>query len=257
MKVSTNDINLKEILIVEGKVKFSRIASFIEGKELEEDIQRQKSFSGRAFITTPYNRLQISNAKIIKAERNKNIPTNEKGVTNGQLYLHQKFYKSKKNPDTKDGYLYTAINKGKILPRTYVKTKNGKFEEIVLEGELAQGTPVRICHNVYEGAMSNNGIGIIGIFILDPDFKYYSSNQDQILKDLGLDIISLSNKEIEEKREKAKEKIEQSEKPTEENISDDFAEESDENPFLTMDTTVNSELNYDGYSIEEDENRNY
>lgn len=265
-KITTNDINLKEKMVVEGKTKFTRISAFIEGEELQRDIKNQEKYSKiGATITKPYNKIILKNVEIKSPASNKDIEKDEKGRTNGQIYLSQKLYKSKKNPKPEEGFLYQAVNKGKYLPRVFVKDKNtNTFNEIVLEGELAEGTPVKIVHNVYKGAMGNNGIGIAGIFILDPDFNYYSSNSDEILNDLGMNIVSLSPKELEEKRQKAKNKAKSAENKNEYEEyeeNDDFYSEEDiddeDDVFQAIENTMEDTkqgLSYDAqaYNIEDD-----
>lgn len=265
-KVYTNDIDTSEIMGIRGIVQFSRIASFIEGDELKENIKRQKERGQKFPITVPYNTITLSNTKIVKIKGMEDIEVDNEGFTKGQRYINQSRYKSKKNPDPTKGYFITATNKGKYLPKTYLLNPDtNKYEEIVLEGELAVGTPVTIYYNVYESQKGNNGVGIMGIFIMDPDFKYYTSSNDKEFERIGLNVVSLSQEEIDEKRNKAKAKIEAS-KNTQDDFSDDFVDTDVKTPFEQMNDDEffdedSSNLSYDPtdepYSIEDDENRGY
>lgn len=265
-KIYTNDIDTSEIIGVRGIVQFSRIASLIEGEELKKDIERQKERGTKFVIRTPYNTITISNTQLLKIKGLEDIEVDKDGFTMGQKYLKQRFYTSKKNPDPSKGLLYTAINKGNRPPQTYVLNPDtNKYEEIVLEGELAVGTPVMIYHNVYESQKGNNGVGIMGIFIMDPDFKYYTSSNNRQFEKIGLNVVSLSPQELEERRNKAKDKIEANKKENE-NMEDDFDEVGVETPFNSMDddeffAEESSNLSYDPtnqpYSIEDDKNRGY
>lgn len=264
-KVYTNDIDVEEKMGVRGIVQFSRIASFIEGEELEKDVKRQRERGQRFVIDVPYNTITLSNVQVMKIKGNENIPVDEKGRTMGQKYLSQRLYKPKKNPDPSKEFFITATNKGKYLPNTYVINDKGGYDEIVLEGELAVGTPVMICYNVYESQKGNNGVGIMGIFIMDPDFKYYTNSNDKEFEKMGFNVVSLSPEEIEKRRQKAKEKIKNAEKP-QDNFEDDFEETDVDLPFETFNDDSffdddSSNLSYDPqdepYSIEKDKNRGY
>lgn len=165
-------------IFIRGKVAFSRLASRIEGAELEEKNQVAKS---KGWIThqKPYIHITISNPTIV----GNTAPEQVANVIRERFFTRQ------------DGTVgYTIESKSPFWP-TYLyssEVEDHKNECVVPEGttiprELAVGLDVTIGAQLFMGKGSfNPGLGIKYIILNEPVRYFTSSNSSSDLEALGM-----------------------------------------------------------------------
>lgn len=193
--IKSNALTPGQILIVEGKVYFSRITRRLDGEDLQRDMQSRKN-AGLQPITDPYASLTL-------------YETVAQGTGNqvADTYLYESIYQGKKGVPNQ----FTAVSKSKKnadgtyknpLPRCYEIQPDGSFKEFVPRSEFAQDLKVRIVQRVY-AAEPNNGLSFDAILVMEP-VRYYERNDTvNTLSQLGINITSLSDKERAEQMPKA------------------------------------------------------
>lgn len=155
------NIRPDQYVFVQGNVAWSRIASVIEGKELEDSIKNSVS---QYPTNVPHTRMTLSNARVVYHD--KTNPTPE------ETYVESRFYESK-NQERQPGKSYSIDNRGQYLPAIFRKGNPDKGEvdkdlyQEYTKYELAIGTPVILMLHTYAGQGGNNGIGIDAVIVMD------------------------------------------------------------------------------------------
>ena len=185
--IKSNALTPGQILIVEGKVYFSRVTRRLDGEDLQRDMQSRKN-AGLQPITDPYASLTLYET-VAQATGNQVADT----------YLYESIYQGKKGVPNQ----FTAISKSKKnadgtyknpLPRCYEIQPDGTFKEFVPRSEFAQDLKVRIVQRVY-AAEPNNGLSFDAILVMEP-VRYYERNDTvNTLSQLGINITSLTDEE--------------------------------------------------------------
>lgn len=162
-KLVPNDLEVGSRFYITGKIFTSRIASKIDGKELE-DFQKNAKYPPNG----PFNQIKLTEPTVLAVD-----PENP---TLTELYGRQRCYSSAGDDDT----VYFEIrNAGKYNPRVFYLTgeiegTTGRYMAIPveLEAELARGTEVILVVEVFKGK-GNNGVSVNDILLKGP-IKYYS-----------------------------------------------------------------------------------
>ena len=185
--IKSNTLTPGQILIVEGKVYFSRITKRFDGEDLQRDMQSRKN-AGLQPITDPYASLTLYDT-VAQATGNQVADT----------YLYESIYQGKKGVPNQ----FVATSKSKKnadgtyknpLPRCYELQSDGTFKEFVPRSEFAQDLKVRIVQRVY-AAEPNNGISFDAILVMEP-VRYYERNDTvNTLSQLGINITPLTEAE--------------------------------------------------------------
>lgn len=161
--VDTNKLAPNSTFMIQGILKYARLASKIDGEELQRDIQRQQARGSRYPITRPYTTATICEAQVTHA--NPNAPTPE------DIYATESLYQSTAQGYT--GYCFSANNTGNNLPWIGVRNPDGSVQEIIPEGELASDQRVTLMMRIYK-TRQNNGVSLDGVIIENTPVKYYA-----------------------------------------------------------------------------------
>lgn len=156
-------------VLVEGTVDYSRIASHIDGNELQRRIERDRS---QFPTTTPHTLLELSNIQVYR--------TGAAGAdgyaqpTPGEAFVESKTF-TRKNAEK--GICLTLENKTKNLPALLTRNaETGAYEQVVRpEGEIAPGTRVQAVLRVFHVAKYNKqGINLEAVLVSTPEVPYAS-----------------------------------------------------------------------------------
>lgn len=163
--VTTNQLNPGDVFVIRGNVIHSRIASRIEGTELEEENKREIQ-RGRLSNDNlkPYTRLSVCNARV-------ELVTPGATAQLLQTYANESFYVSTVAAYT--GNNFQGRNKSPFsLPWVCVDTGNNN--EVVkidkLEGELDAGLDVSLYMRVFatKSKTASNGVALEGVIVHEP-----------------------------------------------------------------------------------------
>ncbi len=165
--VSASQLRPNEIIVVRGKVSFSRLARVIEGEALAERIKNSKS---QYPTTVPHTTISLSDAQV--------IPANPAAPTPEEIYVSEKFY-TIKSGDNAGKIGFGLDNKGTFLPIVLEQDPDnpGQYRQLVLPQDLATGVDVTLVLNVFASGYSNKGIGIQQVVLNEP-VRYYASGID-------------------------------------------------------------------------------
>lgn len=173
---SHEDLVPGETVYVRGKTAFTRIASLIEGAELERRNSRSNSLYKNQ---KPYVNMSITEPVIEPADP-ANYTFNEK-FHNERIYVNNNGVPSFQRDFTT-----------KILPMVFLdqgeKDDNGNtvLQQInPLEGELAQGQDVTLVLNHY-ATTTGTGIGLQAVIVHEPEIRYSVSGISGQLAARGL-----------------------------------------------------------------------
>lgn len=165
-----------ELVVVKGKLSFSRLAKQIAGDDLIKDNQRRVQ-RGMSPIDRPYTSVTIDQAVI--------IPKTNGQLTATEIYLQNRFYTSKSR-NAQGGMSYTAMNKSSYLPHIGLfNAQTEVIDEIALERDLASGLDVVLVMRGFAGKQGNNGVSLDWVII--PELRYYAQTGgiDSILSLIG------------------------------------------------------------------------
>lgn len=163
--ITNKDIVPGELVVVKGKLNFSRLAKQVAGDDLIKDDQRRVQ-RGMSPIGRPYTSATIDQAVVLPK-------------VNGQLsvteqYLQNRFYTSKSTKGF-GGMSYTAMNKSPHLPHIGLfDQKTGQIDEIELERDLDSGLDVVLVMRSFAGKQGNNGVSLDWVII--PELRYYGGS---------------------------------------------------------------------------------
>src|SRR6266540_3201781 len=137
--VSASELTEGELVLVRGKLGFSRLTHLIEGAALEASDAR-KVQNGMNAVKAPHTTATLTQAEIICKDSGN--PTVE------ERYVAERRYASAKRPET--GANYSIDSKGKNLPVIAVPGDDGKVVQDISGRELAQGLDVTLVLRVYK-----------------------------------------------------------------------------------------------------------
>lgn len=164
--ININTIPDNAQVYVTGIVDYSRIATRIEGAELDADNARKVAKGMRA-IDKPHTRLTISQAVVNYAD-----PAQP---TIAEQYIADKFYTSPTYPEK--GLCFAAMNKSKNFPELYSResTASTILENIAADGEIAVGTSVTLMLRFFS-TNQNKGVSLDAVIINSKNIKWSSGN---------------------------------------------------------------------------------
>ncbi len=181
--VNINQLTPKSTIYIRGRVGYCRIASKIEGDELDKADKRAKE-RGTIPVGKPHTKLEITNAEILRIDANNPEPLLE-------TYIKEHMY-TKKSGDGSEGWCYTGMNKGRNLPAIFqVEGNNAReLKGPEIQGELDKGLSVTLVLRVF-GGQTNNGISLDSVLVNEP-IRFYSGSSASALAALGLNILPAS-----------------------------------------------------------------
>lgn len=161
-----------QIVVVQGKTSYSRLARPVTGKELEASIARSKA-AGRLYPTTrPHTTISIIDAQVLYADPTN--PTLEEQFVAQRLFTYQK-------GENAGRIGYSIDDTSPFLPLILVPDEEnpGKHRQQILENDLAADLSVRIVLHTFrsKSGYQKTGIGIQQV-VLDEPLKYYSGGSN-------------------------------------------------------------------------------
>ena len=177
-KITTNEIPTPATVFVTGLLTYSRLKEQIAGDKLTADKETRKK-KNLPIINEPYTTATIRQPQILF--ENPNGATDENARTIAEKYAIQSMYKGQSGSGE---WQFSMTNKGKFLPKIYVRNKDNPTELIpfTLEGELAKDVRVTLIVKIYK-ATPNNGVTLAGV-IIESDVQYYST-EEAVLESRG------------------------------------------------------------------------
>lgn len=171
--VNINAIEAGTTVYVNGIVDFSRIATRIEGEELESDNARKVS-RGMRPTDKPHTRLTITHAAV-SYEKGVDANGNPIQSTQAEQFIAEKFYQSKLHPDK--GLCYTGMNKSKNLPTLYCRENSQSkiLEPVKVAGELVAGTNVTLIMRFFK-TNQNNGVSLDAVIVNQKPVQFGNGN---------------------------------------------------------------------------------
>lgn len=174
--ISNKDIIPNELVIVKGKLNFSRLSKQIAGEALAQENARRKQ-QGRPTIDRPFTTVTIDQAQI--------LPKNPSQMTVTEAYVQGRFYASKSSRSL-GGMSFTVNNKTRALPHVgLMDLGTGVIDEIKLESDLDGGLDVILVLRSFAGQQGNNGVSLDWVII--SELRYYNrgASLDSILGVIG------------------------------------------------------------------------
>lgn len=160
--VNINQIPTNEWAFVRGRVDWSRVASLIDGDELEREIQRAQSFGRQFMQQRPYTRMSIYDARVVDYLGNQKPETDYSVM---DRYLAESFFQRR----NRTGWCFEGRNTSSVLPEVGVYHLQNKTIDIVnLQPgqELAQGSDVILAMRCYAPRTKgyNKGISLREVY---------------------------------------------------------------------------------------------
>ena len=161
--ISATQLAEGEIVLIRGKLGFSRLVSLIEGAELEASdqrkVQHRMSPTGR-----PHTTVTITDAEVVY--KNPTAPTLE------EMFVSERRYASKQNPAS--GPNWSIDNKSTTLPIIAAKNDDGSWEQITPDVDLASGLDVTLVLRVYKPKQHmNRGLSLDQVIVNETP-RFYS-----------------------------------------------------------------------------------
>ena len=175
-KIKTNSLKPNAIFMVTGRLKYSRVASFIDGEELRKDNERAKA-GGRYAVDKPHTKATICDAQVPYLD-----PNNK---TREELYAEENLRPSTSNTGGYTGNVFYGVNKGNRLPWVGIRNADQSIEQIKPEGELANDQIVTLVLRVFPTSQ-NWGIAMDGIIVENPPVQYYMGSSVNALAERGI-----------------------------------------------------------------------
>ena len=218
-KIRLNQLPQNAVFVIRGKVAFSRIASFIDGKELQEANARDVLYK-RMPAQKPYTTINLHDAQVVCKD-----PANP---TLEETYAMQSLYVSAKSPELNNQY--EKRNSGKYLPKVYVIDPETKqYNQIQNTRELARDLDVSLVCRVYASG-ANKGVSLDSILVNEP-IRYFEANANPVLAQLG--IVLNSDSSISQEPTEKEEKVNETEAIPQMAITSPYAQQAQpqESPF--------------------------
>lgn len=151
-----------DIALVRGRLVYCRIASRIEGAELDRR-NAENMKMGFSKEDKPLTMATIEGAQIIYANADAN--GNPISKTRVEEYIESKLKVSAKYPDR--GFRYTGRNKSpNNLPKVGVRQPDGSAQQVYIEKDLANGLLVTFVMRVFASKSNrNHGISLDSVIV--------------------------------------------------------------------------------------------
>jgi hypothetical protein len=163
---------LKEgsVILIKGKLAFSRLAQRIDGQALADSVARQRAQNVLYPTIVPYTTVTLTDVEVLFADPS--APTPEETFVLESTYLS-------KSGDNAGKTCYSIDNTGNSLPPVLELTgENNSYTQVILDKDLATGLDVKLVLNVFKPREHiKRGIGIAQVLV-DEAIKYYASGVD-------------------------------------------------------------------------------
>lgn len=161
--------NLTEgtILMVRGKIAYSRLTKLIDGADLVA-VNQRKAANNMSPINSPHVTCALTQPQVVFTD-----PSNP---SYDEQFVAERFYVSPKNPSA--GPMYSIDSKGKSLPTIAVPSDKGddSYDQDTSGRELANGLDVTLVLRVYKPKnYAKRGMAIEHIVVNEP-VRYYSGS---------------------------------------------------------------------------------
>lgn len=151
-------------IFIRGRLAFSRLASPIEGKELERSIAREVARGSKYITDKPHFKAHLHHAEVVHGD-----PSNP---TIEEQYVAQKCFDSRTKPES--GKNFQIESKGVLtLPIIAVELEGGKFEQDTSGKDLAPGLDVTLVLSTYLAKNTEKrSLSIEQVLVHEP-IRYY------------------------------------------------------------------------------------
>lgn len=176
--VTTDQLNPGDMFLIRGRITYSRVVTQIDGKELEDDIARERAHGRLNPVDKPYTKMAICQAQVESV-------TNGPNATMTRMYAEESFYQSMaaNNP----GANFRGINKSPTTPWIRQSLPTGQMLPIENpEGELATGLDVTLVMRIFGAKQrgQHNGVTLEGIIVHEP-VRYFAGGSRGPSSDLA------------------------------------------------------------------------
>ena len=171
--MSLQQLTPNATFLVRGKVGFSRITRHTTDEEREKE-NRRRTYKQ----ATNYSNITIYQATVLLKGSS---PTPE------EQYAAETLYQSASQ--NYPGYNFSAMNKSQNLPSVGLLVGPNQYNEVKLEGELANGLDVTLVCRIFESkTFHKNGVTLERVLINEP-IRYYKNQNNNLsdqLNDYGI-----------------------------------------------------------------------
>lgn len=171
MTISAESLQPNVTVIVRGRTTFSRIASLIQGKELEKRIANSKSLYP---TREPHTSISVSEPQIVSLG-------GAAGLTREEQHVQEHFYTSKSGANQGKS-MFGIDNKSPYLPTVLAPDEEnpGSHTQVVLERDLDTGLDVTLVLKTFapKSGYQKKGIGLQQVILNEP-LRYYSQGIDE------------------------------------------------------------------------------
>lgn len=173
---------------VVGTTTYSRLASLIDGAELDRRIKQQSDRGSLYPVDVPHTTIDLLDPEIKPADPSGQLNINEQ-------FVQSKFY-DRKNGQNAGHKGYNIDDKSKSLPTVFApSTQNpGTYEQLVLENDLAAGLKVMVIIDVFTSKDRNGrerakkGLGMNQVVVLEEPKFYVPGVNTEALAAHGITI---------------------------------------------------------------------
>lgn len=173
--IPLNSVPTGSVAFIAGTVRWSRIASHIDGEELQRDIARRQANGSSVIYDKPYTTITIDEAHVLYGDPNQ--------PSQFEQYLDSRCYRSNSTRNPAKGMLFTNVSRSPYLPPVAVKNPDGSFRQIEVTNELANNQPVILVMRVYP-TRRQPGLSLDGILVDATEVKFRSRNNSNLARDL-------------------------------------------------------------------------
>lgn len=170
MTIAAENIRPNQTILVRGKLTFSRLASLIDGDELQRRIAQQRQRGSLYPVDKPHTTISVVDAKVLAEDPNN--PTLE------EQYVAERTYTVGKGENTgKRGF--NIDDKSRSLPVILEPNpdKEGTYRQVILESDLASNLDVTLVLETFDSGHPKKGLGLAQVVVNEP-VKYYASGVD-------------------------------------------------------------------------------
>lgn len=192
-KITMSNIPAEQLIpgtsvAVVGTTTYSRLASLIDGPELERRMKQQSDRGSLYPVEVPHTTIDLLDPQIKPADPSGQLNINEQ-------FIQSKFY-DRKNGQNAGHKGYNIDDKSKSLPTVFApSTQNpGTYEQLVLENDLAAGLQVMVIIDVFTSKDRNGrerakkGLGMNQVVVLEEPKFYVPGVNTEALAAHGITI---------------------------------------------------------------------
>lgn len=162
MTISAAQLAEGTVIMVRGKITFSRLTKLVEGVDLQRSIENARKRGSLYPTQVPHTLVNITDAHILPAGAQ---------LSPEEQYLQEKQFYTAKSGDNAGKVGFGAENKTRRLPQVFeLDPENpGSHRQLVLPSDLATGLDVILSLRVFKsGDNANRGIGLEQVILMEP-----------------------------------------------------------------------------------------